>query len=138
MFPVDEDFVVVPQYQRPKQLKSVDFTTIFMVRRERHPVLFLEVKPPSHIRDISTPEDAGQQMRQRFKAIFDDRIPTLYGLSTLGSKICLYTLHRETGDILPEEIPTSGIRVKDTAPSTRWNFDIVTSEGYGFKKLLLR
>ena len=81
VFPVEEDYVVVPQYQRPEQLKSVNFTTIFIVRRERHPVLFLKVKAASHIRNISSREAADQQMRNRFKAMFDDvKIARLYGI----------------------------------------------------------
>ncbi|KAF8469003.1 hypothetical protein BDZ91DRAFT_694978 [Kalaharituber pfeilii] len=132
VFPVEEDYVVVPQYQRPEQLKSVDFTTIFIVRRKRHPVLFLEVKATNHISHISKREAADQQMRDRFKDLFDDvKIPRLYGISALGAKICLYTLDRDTGDIMPEEIPTSRVRIMDTAPAHRWSLDIVTPEGYG-------
>jgi len=32
---------------------------------------------------------------------------------------------------MPEEIPTSRVRVMVTAPNGRWSLDIVTSEGYG-------
>ena len=32
---------------------------------------------------------------------------------------------------MPGEIPTSHVRVTDTAPKDRWSMDIVTSEGYG-------
>ena len=43
-------------------------------------------------------------MRDWFKAMFDDvKIARLYGISALRSKICLYTLDRDTGDIMSEE-----------------------------------
>lgn len=42
-----------------------------------------------------------------YKDLFDDvKIPRLYGISALGSKICFYTLDRDNGDIMPEVIPT--------------------------------
>ncbi|KAI5799187.1 hypothetical protein DFH27DRAFT_87171, partial [Peziza echinospora] len=109
---------------------SVDFTTIFIVRRDRHFVLFLEIKATNHISNILTRESADQQMNDRFKGLFDDvKIPRLYGISALGSKICIYTLDRDTGDFMPQEIPTSRGRITDTAPADRWSFDIVTPGG---------
>ncbi|RPB23134.1 hypothetical protein L211DRAFT_787553, partial [Terfezia boudieri ATCC MYA-4762] len=41
LFPFKEDFVFVPQFKRPEQPK---FTTIFIISRDEHPVLFVEVE----------------------------------------------------------------------------------------------
>ena len=44
LFPKREYSMVVPLYKRPEQSKSVDFTTIFIVRHDEHPVFFIQIK----------------------------------------------------------------------------------------------
>ena len=66
MFLKREDFMVVPQYKRLEYSQAaVDFTTMFMVRYNEHPILFLEIKPSGHIRHNSSREDF--HMQERFR-----------------------------------------------------------------------
>lgn len=130
LFPYDEDYEIVPQYKRPEQSKSVDFTTIFIVRHEKHPVLFVEIKCSNHILQKSTRQAADQQMREQFTDLFDNvEIETLYGLSAIGTKLCIYTADKQTGRLLPKQNPSSLEFVTDTAPIDRWDIDIMTPEG---------
>ncbi|PWW74186.1 hypothetical protein C7212DRAFT_299163 [Tuber magnatum] len=130
LFPFEQDFVVSPQYKRPRQSRSVDFTTIFIVSHDEHPVFFLEIKASNHIQQISTRKDADKQMRERIETIFDSiKIDTLYGISALGTRLCVYTIPRESGDIEPRAIVENPDRVTDTAPEGHWNIDILDPEG---------
>ncbi|KAF8430026.1 hypothetical protein EV426DRAFT_1357 [Tirmania nivea] len=132
LFPFEEKYVVVPQYKRPAQIKSVDFTTIFLVRRNQHPVFFVEVKSSGSLHHISSREEADLQMRERFKKLFDDvQIKILYGVSAMGTKLCIYSLNKETRRLLPNVIPSDPEIVTDTAPIDRWDVDIMTPEGEG-------
>lgn len=127
LFPYEEDYEIVPQYKRPEQSKSVDFTTIFIVRHEKHPVLFVEIKCSNHILQMSTRQAADQQMRERFTDLFDNvEIEKFYGLSAMGTRLCIYTADKQTGRLLPKQIPSSLEFVIDTAPIHRWDIDIMT------------
>ncbi|KAF8453499.1 hypothetical protein BGX38DRAFT_1177290 [Terfezia claveryi] len=66
LFPFEEKYVVVPQYKRPAHMKLLDFTTIFLVRCNQHPVFFVEVKSSGSLRHISSREEADLQMRILF------------------------------------------------------------------------
>jgi len=129
-FPYEEKYVVVPQYKRPAQLRSVDFTTIFLVRHKAHPVFFVVVKSSSGLRNLSSRKEADLQMRERFDTLFEDVvIGTLYGVSTMGTKICIYKLDRTSRRLTPTIIPSHPELVTDTVPINRWNIDILTPEG---------
>ena len=91
LFPIEEDYLVVPLYKCPKQAQSVDFITVFVVRHQEHLVFFIEVKACRHTQHISSHEKAGFQMQERFQNLFDHvDISVLYGVSAIGSKLCLY------------------------------------------------
>ncbi|RPB23661.1 hypothetical protein L211DRAFT_762137, partial [Terfezia boudieri ATCC MYA-4762] len=64
LFPVDKRYIVVPQYKRLK--KSVNFTTVFVVRHKRKPIFFIEVKPLGYLEYASTRSAADEQMRARY------------------------------------------------------------------------
>ncbi|KAG0125800.1 hypothetical protein HOY82DRAFT_130138 [Tuber indicum] len=129
-FPHEERYMVVPQYKRPTQLRSVDFTTVFIVRHKTHPVFFIEVKSSSGLRHISTRQEADIQMRERFTHLFEDvAIGTLYGASAMGTKICIYKLDRTSRRLTPTIIPGDPELVTDTAPMNRWSIDLLTPEG---------
>jgi len=122
--------MVVPQYKRPEQLKSVDFTTIFLVRHNAHPVFFIEVKSSSGLHGVSSRKNADLQMRERFDNLFEDvAIGTLYGASAMGTKICIYELDRTSRRLTPTLIPSDPELVTDTAPANRWDIDLLTPEG---------
>jgi hypothetical protein len=58
-------------------------------------------------------------------------LPTLYGVSALGTKLCFYSLNVRETDlvIMPQAIPRDPILVTDTAPADRWAFDILEPAG---------
>jgi hypothetical protein len=129
-FPGPEHYMIVPQYKRPTYPQSIDFTTIFIVQRHKHPIFFIEIKPAGHIKLISDRAAADKQMRERFEALADQLIiPTLYGISALGTRLCVYTYDKETAVLQPERIGEDTKRVNDRAPANRWNMDVMTSAG---------
>ena len=69
-------------------------------------------------------------MRERFEALADQLvIPTLYSISALGTRLCVYTYDKETAVLQPERIDEDPKRVNDRAPANRWNMDVMTSVG---------
>ena len=64
--------MVVPQYKRPAELRSVDFTTIFLVEHKGHPVFFVEMKSSSELRLMSSQKEAHLQMGERLIRLFED------------------------------------------------------------------
>ena len=126
-----EDFMVVPQYKRSEYAKAaVDFTTVFIVTHNEHPVFFLEIKPSGHIQHNSSREAADLQMREWFRILFDDvEIPILYGVSAIGTRLCIYTWNKETRRITPNAIPIDPDVTSDTAPAARWDLELMTAEG---------
>ncbi|KAF8523471.1 hypothetical protein BU17DRAFT_43782 [Hysterangium stoloniferum] len=130
LFPGPEHFMIVPQYKRPTYPQSIDFTTIFIVQRHKHPVFFIEIKPSGHLKTISGRSAADQQMRERFEALADQAvIATLYGVSALGTQLCLYTYDSAAGTITPEAIERNTKRVNDRAPAAWWDVDILAPDG---------
>ena len=130
LFPANEHYMVVPQYKRPRQLESVDFTTIFVIQRRRHPVFFVEIKPAGHIHNYSSRAAADQQMRERVNTLRNDiEIPILYGVSAIGTKLCFYKYTKSTRQLEPKRLNDNDTFVVDTAPRERWDVDVLTDEG---------
>ena len=52
-------------------------------------------------------------------------------MSALGTRLCFYTLdtRNEDADIVPISIQRHPTRVNDTAPETRWTYDILEPAG---------
>jgi len=130
LFPKGEHYMVVPQYTRPRKPESVDFTTIFLIQRRRHPVFFVEVKAAGHIHRKSFRAAADQQMRERVDELEEDiEIPILYGVSAMGTKLCVYKYTKDSRKLEPELILGDTKIVIDTAPRERWDLDVLTDEG---------
>ena len=55
-------------------------------------------------------------------------IEMLYGISTLGTKLCLYSVQRGR-DIDPKAIVSNPVQITDTAPVGRWDVDILDPKG---------
>ncbi|KAG0637818.1 hypothetical protein HOY80DRAFT_1023537 [Tuber brumale] len=101
-----QSYVVVPPYTRPTQLRSVDFTTIFLVRHETHRVFFVALKSSSSLHHMSRWQEADFQIREVFAHLIEDvKIGTLYGASAKGSKICIYTLDMTSRWLTPAAVP---------------------------------
>jgi len=45
VFKSKDGFGVAPQYSPDESLEAIDFTTIYIMERNRHPVLVLDIKP---------------------------------------------------------------------------------------------
>ncbi|KAJ7583191.1 hypothetical protein C8J56DRAFT_953307, partial [Mycena floridula] len=130
MFPGAEHYMIVPQYKRPTYPQSIDFTTIYIVTLQKCPVLFLEIKASGHIKAISDRAAADEQMRERFEALASKlRIGKLYGISALGTKICIYTYDAVSDELSPPRIQRDVMRINDRAPADRWNLDILQPDG---------
>ena len=59
----------------------------------------------------------------------DIEIPVLYGVSAIGTKLCLYKYTKDTQELEPAPIPGHATRMVDMAPRDRWDFDVLTPEG---------
>lgn len=130
LFPKEEHYMIVPQYKRPARLTSVDFTTIFLVQQQLQPVFFVEVKPAGHIQYISSRTSADKQMRESFEDLGERvKIPILHGVSAIGNKLCFYKYTKVTRVLEPALIPGSITMLIDTAPSNRWDVDLLTPQG---------
>jgi len=66
VFKSKDGFGVAPQYSLYESWESIDFTTIYIVQRNRHPVFILEIKPHHNLIYISRCIGADVQMCQRF------------------------------------------------------------------------
>ncbi|RPB00819.1 hypothetical protein L873DRAFT_1678987 [Choiromyces venosus 120613-1] len=130
LFPKQEHYMVVPLYRRPTQLTSVDFTTIFLVQQQKHPVFFIKIKPAGHINNTAPRALTDKQMRERFEDLGDRvEIPILHGVSAIGTKFCFYKYTKATRALEPGRIPGSSRMVVDAASINRWNVDILTPQG---------
>ena len=133
LFPPNEDFMVVPQCQRPAVGQSIDFTTIFMVEltNTQTPIFYLEIKPPGHLNELSKREQADARMRDRVRELITGlRIPELHGVSALGVQLAFYRYDAATRVLEPPAIPRDPVRVNDTAPAARWSVDLLSDEGH--------
>ena len=137
LFPPQEDYMIVPQYQRPQTGQSIDFTTIFIVEHAllQTPIFYLEVKPPAHINDMSKREQADNQMRDRVREFIEElQIPRLHGVSAIGVRVAFYEYDAATKILDPPLILRDPICVNDTAPAERWNTDVLSE--YGFQLMV--
>jgi len=129
LFPTSEYYQVAPQFKRVKG--SMDFSVIFLVTRRKVPVFFIELKTYVACDTASTRIQADDQMRDRF---LDFRmgsipIPTLYGLSAFGTRICVYEFNVESDILTPERISRHKKMFTDAAPKEWWNLDILEPQG---------
>ncbi|KIJ13352.1 hypothetical protein PAXINDRAFT_117401 [Paxillus involutus ATCC 200175] len=69
-------------------------------------------------------------MKEQFDALTDQlSILTLYGISALGTKLCVYTYDSVAGTLEPDSIERDPRRVRDRVPAARWNLDVMTPDG---------
>jgi hypothetical protein len=132
LFSLDGPFEIVPQYNEMQldTQDSINFVTVFVVELNRHPVFFLEVKPPASLRLDTKREDADKQMRRRFRDLRADlAIPTLHGVSAFGTRLCFYRYEKESRQLQPLMIQPNLNSLTDVAPANLWNFDVLEAEG---------
>ncbi|KAF5386424.1 hypothetical protein D9757_006638 [Collybiopsis confluens] len=134
LLPHTERFQVSPEVKGPIAPGSIDFTSVFVVHHiaggEKLPVLFLETKPANYYPRMGARAAADIEMRKRFALLVDRiRIPVLYGISAIGTRICVYKYTKDTNVLSPPLIPRDPAVINDTAPASRWNCDILEEEG---------
>lgn len=129
-FPPTELYVVSPQWKKPPQGFTVDFTTVFIVEIAQHPVFFIEVKAASCFSSLSGRANADEQMRKRFTELIEClAIPSLHGISMLGPHLSFYTYSKSDNKLHPPCIPSDPVYVNDVAPAQRWNTEVMSEEG---------
>ncbi|KAH9022710.1 hypothetical protein EDB84DRAFT_1245638, partial [Lactarius hengduanensis] len=95
------------------------------------PVLFVRIKPPTHLPSISAHKDAENQVRTRFVQLAHlVRMPKFYGVNrAIGRRLSYYTYERATGAVEPAALADSTSSVVDTASIERWYSNIMQEEG---------
>jgi hypothetical protein len=128
---VEGDFEIVPQFRSQQSQESIDIVTVLVVKVARHPVFFIEVKPPASFPYDSKREEADSQMRRRFRDLrINLAIPTLYGVSAFGTRLSFYEYNKDAQTLQPALIiPTDGTILTDVAPADRWDCDMLRREG---------
>jgi hypothetical protein len=129
-FPHSEHYQIVPQFKGPMTPGSVDFTTIYIVKKRKLPVMFVEIKTLVSLDDMASRELADREMRDRFTRFIDHlKIPTLYGISAMGTKFAVYKYEKSTQRLTPPAIPRHHEIVNDVAPADRWQYELLDEDG---------
>ena len=75
VFPSDSNFTVSPVAYPVESRDSIDFAVEYLVtiddQDENSPVLFVEIKDPSSLRNLASRRAANEQMRHRFEQLID-------------------------------------------------------------------
>ncbi|KAH9989213.1 hypothetical protein BJV77DRAFT_1069655 [Russula vinacea] len=129
----DFTFLITPQttYHEgsPEDYVPGPFATFLVVMNQEHkPVLFAEIGCAN---DAYGRQNADAQMRWRFYQLLEQYpIPRLYGLSLLGTSLCVYCTDKASGIITPDYVHDPGV---DALPSNflqgQWNLDILSPDG---------
>jgi hypothetical protein len=129
LFGLDGPFEVVAQYLNPDTPHAIDLVSVFTVEIEKHPVLFIEIKPPSAFYVDSRREQADDQMREHFHKLRTKlTTPRLPGISAFGTRIALYEYTVATKTLTPRAIVRDPEFFTDVAPAERWNYDILEAD----------
>jgi len=131
LFPYTEHFQVVPQYKGSITPGSIDFTTTYVVRKQKCPVFFIEMNPFTHLDRLFTREKADAQMRAKFFALIDRNlvIPKLYGVSAIGTRLAIYEYLKESNQLTPPTISRDPKYMIDVAPADRWTHELLEPAG---------
>ena len=131
LFGLDGPFEIIPQYHIPETPRDAsDVVAMFTVELQKHPVLFIEVKPPSYFRLDSKRKQADDQMRDRFRDLRSQLItPRLPGISAFGTRLAFYEYTADTNALTPRAIAPSSDFLNDVAPAERWNYDVLEAAG---------
>jgi hypothetical protein len=87
-FPPTEGYDVSPQWSIPESRKTVDFTITFVIEHHQHPLLLVEIKPPSDFQLDSGRDAAIVQVIQRLDEIGpnNQHADRLYAISAIGKR----------------------------------------------------
>jgi len=134
IFPSNTNFTVSPVAYPVDSRDSIDFAVEYLITIEEHdqntPVLFIEIKDPTTLSSLASRRSANDQMIHRFEQLINTcHIPILYGISAFGTKILIYTLNIETGDLNPTFPPPHPHKININITKDTWNLDILENEG---------
>jgi hypothetical protein len=140
LFPLEEDYVVHPFYQNQSAPRALDPSTLsfehidlactYAIGHLQNPVFFIQIKPGGYISDDSSRQVADFHMREWFKYFtWDTPVETMYGISAIGTKLCIYTLNKAARILFPKPIRGRKKLAIGMAPKDRWDLDILTPEG---------
>jgi hypothetical protein len=131
-FPPSEGFNICPQWTIPIR-RSVDFAIAFVIEFHHHPLLLIEIKPPSDFHSDSGREDAVLQIIQRLNEIgpTNQHVDQLYAISAIGKRWrACYALR---GMSSQNAQPVQGIAEVSSLWSTNaecWNPDITSAASF--------
>jgi len=131
LFPSTDGYQVSLKYER--KAGSINFTIVYITTRRKVLVFFVQVKSYLAYDNDSDREQADEQMRRKFLECRSASLPipsTLYGLSALGTRLCIYEYTVETRTLTPPRIiPGDPELLTDTAPQERWNLELFEPQG---------
>jgi hypothetical protein len=132
-FPPDEGYDVSPKWTIPDTRNTVDFAITFVIEHHQHPLLLVEIKPPSDFHVDSGREAAIIQIIQRLDKlgptnVFVDR---LYAISAVGKRWRACYALKSSGSKGGQ--PVKGIAgessLRSAAPEC-WNPDITSDASW--------
>jgi hypothetical protein len=133
-FPWEKAFQIMPQQSVPSLISPtpgmINFTTMYVVEMDFHPIFFVEVKVAAAFMKKSWRGGADDQMQSRFRNLQDDVIlPKLYGISALGTRFSVYTFDENTREVTPPPLDKVGVILYDYAPASRWEYNLMEPAG---------
>ena len=131
LFGIEGPFEISPQYHIPQTPRgAIDVVALFTVELNKHPVLFIEVKPPASFALDSKRKQADDQMRDRFRDLRHNLVtPRLPGISVFGTRMAFYEYVAATNTLTPPAIVPDPDSLNDLAPAERWGYDLLETNG---------
>ncbi|KXN66156.1 hypothetical protein CONCODRAFT_24202, partial [Conidiobolus coronatus NRRL 28638] len=101
-FKGEDGYLVSPVTYPVAERASVDFVVEYAVFRYGDPILILEVKAPSRLKDKSARHEADDQIRQRYESLLDScPINKLRAISAFGTMLAFYEADKISSRITP-------------------------------------
>ena len=110
---------------------------------EYGPVLFVEVKNDGWANEAHLRCSADSKIRDRFRSMLRNGHPLpdrLWGLSLLGTSLCVYHVTVATEDVEPKlvhPLASSSLPLPPDFLEGRWKMDILSQEGFDAMKLVM-
>jgi len=128
LFGVEGPFEISPQFQTRSD--AIDIVALFVVELNKHPVFFIEVRPPGSFTLDSRRKQADEQMRDRFRDLRHALVtPRLPGISAFGTRLAFYEYVAATNSLTPRAIAPDDQFLTDVAPANRWDHDVLDANG---------
>ncbi|KAH9979389.1 hypothetical protein BGW80DRAFT_1557073 [Lactifluus volemus] len=133
LFGLEGPFEISPQYHiRPTAPDGYYVVKPFTVEVNKHPVLFIEVKPPASFALDSNRKRAEDQMRDHFRNLHENLVtPRLFGITAFGTRLAFYEYEAATKILPPPAIVQvrDSVTLDDAAPAERWDYDLLEPNG---------